>query len=43
MQAKDLIHGHQLNLKNELCIRWNSGGAGIKDEFFCINKKLKLQ
>lgn len=36
MQAKGLIHWHQLNLKDQLCIRWNSGGAGIKDKWICI-------
>lgn len=36
MQAKGLIHRHQLNLKDQLCIWWNSGEAGIKDKWICI-------
>lgn len=35
------IHGHQLHFKNQLCIRWNSDGTGIK-EIFAYHQQLKL-
>lgn len=34
-----LINGHQLNLKNQCCIGWNSGRAGVKEKMGTNAKK----